>query len=117
MTHRLLKWNLAPDSCPEARLLLACARTCIDHENTDQIKALLQEEIYWMRFIKLAFSHRMMPLLHNVLNTTHPEYVSQIAMFLLQDHFQTNTQRNQTLVRGLLTILALFEIHEIPVMP
>ena len=38
-------------------------------------------------------------------------------MFLLQDHFLANTQRNQNMVGELLTILALFEMHEIPVAP
>ncbi|MXY72039.1 MAG: nucleotidyltransferase family protein [Dehalococcoidia bacterium] len=112
----LSPWNLAPDICPETRLLLGCARTCIDFEKSGQIKACIQENVSWMRLIKIAFHHRMMPLLYGTLSSTCPEYVPQTVLELLHDHFRISAQRNQLLAGELVTILALFKMHDISVM-
>ena len=57
-----------------------------------------------------------MPLLYGTLSSTYPEYVSQTVLELLRDHFRISAQRNQLLASELVTILALFKMHDIPVM-
>ena len=113
---KLTDQNGTPGICPEARLLLGCARAGMNLEKADQIKVFVQKDMSWTRLIKLAFQHRMMPLLYGILNATYPEYVSQTIMDLLHSHFQISTQRNHVLVSELITILSLFNMHDIPVM-
>lgn len=106
-----------PDICPEAQFLLDCARACIDFENADLERSLPKGDFSWVSFLRLAFKHRMIPLLQVVLSGTMQEFVPPIALKMMHDHTCFSIQRNQTLIRELMGILALFESHEILAVP
>ena len=102
---------------PEVELLLCCARTCINSETAERIKALLQEDIDWDYLLRTALWHGVMPLLYLNLNATYPEAVPKAILDQLQNYFYANAQRNLFLTGELLKLLNLFAAHEIPAIP
>ena len=51
--------GLTSDMCPEAELLICCARTRMNPERAEQIKALLQNDIDWAYLSRMALLHGM----------------------------------------------------------
>jgi hypothetical protein len=101
----------------EIELLLCCARTRIDPETAEQIRTLLQQDIDWTYLIQTAARHGVMPLLYRSLNATCPEAVPQSLLSQLRHHFHINAAHNLLMTRELLTLLDLFETHDIPAIP
>ena len=102
---------------PEVELLVCCARTCVDEERTEQIRALLREDINWSYLIKIALRHGIMPLLYWNLNTICPEAVPKATLSQLRDYFHNLAQRNLFLTGELVKILLLLESHQITAVP
>lgn len=102
---------------PEAELLLCCARTFMQPEHAERIKALLQEDIDWTYLIQTAHRHGTMPLLYWNLNTTCSEAVPKAILGQFRDYFHTNAQRNLFLTEELLLLLNLFAAHGISAIP
>lgn len=102
---------------PEAELLLCCARTCMDSERAERIRALLREDIDWAYLLRIALRHRMMPLLYWNLHATCPEAVPQVLLDQLQDHFHANVRHNLFLTGELLKLLQLFKGAGISALP
>ena len=102
------------DFCPEAELLLCCARTQMDAENAERIKTLLQSGINWDSLLPLAGWHKMLPLLYWHLNAICREAVPEAGLAQLQNYFQANLKRNMSLTGELLKLLKLFEANDIP---
>lgn len=101
----------------EVKLLLCCARTCMDAETEKQVKTILRKNLDWEYLIQIALEHRIMPLLYHNLNTICPDAVPSFALNKLQDYFNNNTGHNLFLTGELLKLLDLFENHGIPVLP
>jgi hypothetical protein len=72
---RLLPEVVAAETRPEIQLLLCCARTDVDPERAEQIRALLGGAIDWTYLMQTALQHRVMPLLYWNLHNTCPEAV------------------------------------------
>src|SRR5262245_37335179 len=102
---------------PEAELLLCCARTCMDAERAERMRALLRGGIDWSYLLRMARPHGLMPLLYWNLHTTCPESVPAAVLHQLQRHFNVNDLHNRSLTRELLKLLRLFETHEILAVP
>jgi Uncharacterised nucleotidyltransferase len=99
---------------PEIELILCCARTRIDAKIAERIKTLLQQDMDWTYVIQTAASHAVMSLLYRSLNATCPEAVPKSILAQLQQYFHVNAIRNLFMARELLTLLDLFETHNIP---
>ena len=102
---------------PEVELLLCCARTCMDAERAEHIKALLRKEIEWSYLLRIADLHGVMPLLYRSLHTICPDTVPQAMLERLRKYFHANALRNRMLTEELLKLLHLFEEHEISAIP
>ena len=102
---------------PEAELLLCCARTRMDPETADRIKALLQQGIDWEYLIQTALPHGMLPLLYWSLNSTCPERVPKDFLERLRSHFYANARHNLVLTAELLKLLGLLKTQQIPAIP
>src|SRR5947209_17472768 len=102
----------APALRPEAELLLYCARTCMDAERAERIRALLQGDIDWEYLIRMARPHGLMPLLYWNLHTTCPKSVPEAILHELRRHFNINDFRTRFLTKELFKLLQLFETHE-----
>lgn len=109
---------LLPNTRPEIELLLCCARSFMDDERANRIRALAAEAgIDWEYLLRMAHRHSLMPLLHWQLNNICPELVPDSHARLLRDHFHRNTARNLCLTAELCEVLKLFEAHGIPTVP
>lgn len=107
--------TVATSTHPEVELLLCCARTCINTEGAERIRALLQDNIDWEYLLHTAHQHGVIPLLYSSLNTICPEAVPNTILDQLQSRFYDNTKRNLFLTRELLKLLDLFAAHDVAV--
>lgn len=104
-------------SCPEAQLLLACARTSMDCETAERIKELLKEDLNWAYIIDKARRHFVTLLLYNSLSATCPEQVPTDVLSQLREHFKLHTRYNLYLTRELLNLLSSFNANDIQALP
>jgi Uncharacterised nucleotidyltransferase len=102
---------------PELRMLLYCARTCLQAQEASQIKSLIEKDIEWTYLVQIARTHRVMPLLYRTLHSTCRDAVPKEILEQLRDHFYANAGRNLFLTKKLLKLLHLFEAHKIPAIP
>lgn len=101
----------------EAELLLCCARTAMDSENSERIKDLTKQGLDWGDVLRRARSHGMLPLLYWNLHSICPESVPLLALEKLRDEFHANSRRNLFLVAELLEVLRLLQNHGITAIP
>jgi hypothetical protein len=102
---------------PELRMLLYCARTCVDAQGASQIKSLVEKDIEWTYLVGTALAHGVMPLLYRSLHATCPNAVPKAILEQLREHFYANAGHNLFLAKELLKLLHLLEAHEIPAIP
>lgn len=105
------------DPGPEAELLLCCARSCIDSERANLIRAMLRKNVDWTYLLQTASRHAMLPRLFWSLNTVCSEAVPKDVFNQLRDYFRFRAQHNLFLTGELLSLLRLFEIHGISAIP
>ena len=102
---------------PETELLLCCAQVHGPPARTEQIRALLREEIDWHYLLLAAYEHGVMPQLFWNLDATCPEAVPETVLNELRDHFRSNHLHNLFLTGELLKILREFEARGILAIP
>ena len=102
---------------PEARLLLACARTTVDAEQAATIRALLQQPMRWPQVLAWAEQHRVLPLLSRQLQAIEPGAVPQAMLDQLQQQALGATRHALFLTGQLLKLLDLLQTHDIPAIP
>lgn len=102
---------------PEARLILACSRTCISRETYARIEALLQEELDWVYLIKSAQANGVTPLLcHNLLNR-YAEFIPERFLNWFKRFSREHAGNNLFQTMELLKVIRLLENHNIPTLP
>jgi Uncharacterised nucleotidyltransferase len=109
--------SLPMNARKEEELLLCCARTHMSPATASRIRTLLLDEIDWEYLFGIAQWHGVMPLLYHSLKSTCPESVPQAKFQQLRSFFQANSCHTVFLTQKLITILRLFENHEIPALP
>ena len=102
---------------PEIALLLCCARTHVDAEKAERIRALVAGGLNWDPLMDLACYHRVIPLLHRHVSDLCPKAVPAPIRQELEELSRANAYRNLLLSAELLKILSLFEAHGIPAIP
>jgi hypothetical protein len=102
---------------PEARLILACSRTCINLETYALIEELLQEDLDWVYLIKTAQTNGVTPLLcHNLLNR-YAEFIPQKYLDWLKRFSKEHAGNNLYQTMELLKVIRLLENQNIPTLP
>src|SRR5690349_18448154 len=96
---------------PEVQLLLGCARTRVDVDTAEQIKALLQRDIDWQYVTRLAQRHRLSSLLYWNLNAISPSSVPAPVLAQLRRQFYAIVKQSQRLIDELLALLALLHAN------
>ncbi len=102
---------------PEIALLLYCARSAVNQDGVDKIKALIELELNWNYLLSTAVTHGVMPLLAYNLTNLCPEVIPQDILFQLQNYLQSNAFNNLGLNHQLIKILQFLELHKIPAIP
>jgi hypothetical protein len=106
-----------PDLIPEMQLLLSCCRASVSEKDWAKVKLLSCSSIDWDVFLKLAFRHRVYPLVYRILNNFAENGLPKQALKNLQGLFESNRQRGLLLTAELVRLIKLFEQKRIPVMP
>ena len=90
---------------PEVRLLLDCARTCLDAQRASRIKTLVSKDIEWAYLVRMARGHGVMPLLYRSLNSICSDAVPKLTLEELREHFYANAGRNLFLAKELIKVV------------
>ncbi len=106
-----------PSSRPEDVLLLCCARTHLDAGKTQQLRALLDENLNWLYLVEAAMQHGMTPLLYWQLNAVRAEAVPVAWREFLRTLFEDHARRNLSLTAQLLRVLEILEANGILAVP
>jgi hypothetical protein len=109
----------APQSIdsPEAKLILACARTCIGPDTHALIEELLQEDLDWVYLIKNAQANGVTPLLCRNLLNGYAEFIPQGFLDWLRNFSKEHAGNNLFQTMELLKIVRLLENYNIPSLP
>lgn len=102
---------------PEAELLVACARTCMDSENAERVRRLLREDLDWAFLVHMADRHGLIPFLYRHLRGAYSEAVPRGILEQLGGAFRRNVERSLFLTDELLKILDLFVTHGVEAIP
>lgn len=106
-----------PSLSSEAALLICCARLEVDTDRRQRIGALIDGEIDWAAFIRLANYHRLMPLVHWRLMEDYSGRIPDEIRRRLKDQFLETGRRNLALAGELTRLLDLFEEEGLAVTP
>lgn len=105
---------------PELELILCCARSKLGSVELQRIKTLLQQTIDWDYFITTAKLHKVTPLMYLNLaqiNNTEPGIIPPEIVKRLQGYTQAITRSNLLFVREFLSLIQLFQNHNISAIP
>jgi hypothetical protein len=106
---------LARELCPEARLVLWCARTEVGPELVAQIRALAALPLDWEFLCGTADKHRLTQLLFRNLSAICPESIPADITARLRHQFHVNAGSNLRLGRALIGLVQTFRAEAIPV--
>ncbi len=105
------------DLCPEAELIVCCARCQMDPENSACIETLVEGRINWDHLLQSARENHMMPFLYRHLKDICPGKVPDTALGQLRDYFHDIVRQNLFLTGELFSLLGLFKSHGIIAAP
>ena len=89
----------------EFRLLLLCARTRVEPQQREQIRALAQKQLDWDFVLGKAHPHALIPLLYRNLSEVCPDRVPPAVLQQLESDNMVNTRRNQANTAELIKVL------------
>ena len=88
-----------------------------DRERTDQINALIREEVDWTKLLDASILHGLAPLVYKSLESCDVEGVPKDVLEGLRDHFRKNVLWSLARTRELLELLDLFTRNGIQAIP
>lgn len=103
--------------CDEAELILCCARTQLDIQTATRITELARHDLDWPYLIRIAYAHKLTPLVYWHLNALCPDAVAPAILEEMRDEFYSNIRHNLFLATELFDLLHLLEAHRIPTIP
>jgi len=98
-------------------LLLCCARSAPDAGTIQFIQELSVSDVNWQRFVELASSHDVLPLVYWNLSRFCADLAPSVLMADLRQKFETNALANLARAAELRAILQNFHDHGIGVAP
>ena len=99
---------------PEMMLLLYCVRQHLNNNCQHQIQQLVkQNELNWVRVIKIAQFHRLLPLLHKVFSSMSSVELPDKVLKELRKYQLRNIGHNFFLVQELIDFLGILDTHHI----
>jgi hypothetical protein len=102
---------------PELELLLSCLCTEINPTTSEQINTLLQQELDWNYLYEIAARYQVIPLLYSTIDNHFPAKVPKETFHQLQTDIYGNAKWNMLLTQELLSLINLFQSHEIRAIP
>ncbi|MCG6937629.1 MAG: nucleotidyltransferase family protein, partial [Gammaproteobacteria bacterium] len=109
--------NGALDIRDEYRLLLLCARTRVDPQQSEQMRALTQKQLDWEFILVKAQPHALIPLLYRNLNRYCADLVPPAVLKQLESDNKVNADRNQKNTAEMIRVLREFKAANISAVP
>jgi hypothetical protein len=115
MMGRTLMRQKTPDSssptnvAPEFALLLACARWPFRSQDREHLRVLTAQPLDWGRFLSMARSHEVMPLVYRNLRAAAPEGIPQAVIDDLRCKAALNMVSNSQWQKAVVSLLDRFE--------
>jgi putative nucleotidyltransferase-like protein len=94
---------------PEQKILLLCARPCLDDAARVELNHLLSSKLDWDSLIAAAQRHALLPLMHHHLSKCKTDLVPPAHAKQLRIVFQENVARNLVLMDELRSITYSFQ--------
>lgn len=101
----------------EDKLLLNCALTNLSEINVKNIKELTAMDLDWDYVVKMAYMHRLSPLLYWHLNKISPEAIPSNFKNDLKEHFHKNVRKNLVMFKELLEVIDVLQKQGITPIP
>lgn len=101
----------------EIKLLLSCARTCLDPATIAAIQDLLDAPLDWAFVLETAIVHGVAGLLYQNLQRVGLTQVPEVIVQSLRLQVQQSTLRSMLLTQELLRLQPLFAAAAIPMLP
>ena len=117
MTRGNHKAGKQPDIRDEFRLLLLCARTRIEPQQRDQIRAFARKQLDWNFILDQAQSHALLPLLYRNLSGCCADHVPSAVLQQLESDYTANARRNHILTTELVRVLGILGAEDISAVP
>ena len=102
---------------PESELLVWCARTAMTDDLKERIQQRVQEPLDWIRLLKLAAHHGVVPLLYRNLSTLCSDCVPAESLARLRQRTYAGALLNGLLADELVVLCEAFAAHGVPVIP
>jgi Uncharacterised nucleotidyltransferase len=106
---------MARSFSPEFQLAAACAMWPPSDRRTDAIRAAAARPLDWPRFIRVAWRHQVMGLVHDGLTRTQPDVPLKIAQEI-GDKAATQVGKNLAVAVEAVRLQRLFEDADLPVL-
>lgn len=101
----------------EFRLLLLCARTRVDPQQRELIRALARKPLDWEFILGKAHPHALIPLLHRNLSEFCADLVPAAVLQRLESDNRINAERNMRNTAELIRVLRILESAGISAIP
>ena len=101
----------------EYRLLLLCARTRVEPQQREQIRALVLKQLDWEFILDKANTHALIPLVYRNLSGYCADRVPEGVLRQLESVYRANSSRNLLLTEELIKVLRNLESAGISVVP
>ena len=101
----------------EFRLLLLCARTRVDPQQRELIRALARKPLDWEFILGKAQPHALIPLLHRNLSEFCADLVPAAVLQRLESDNRINAERNMRNTAELIRVLRILESAGISAIP
>ena len=103
--------------CPEAHLIVCCARTQLDDVHSQRISRLLQGNIDWCSLLEMAFRHKLTALVHRHVESVASAEIPEAVRAALKEQIHRDIQSTLYLTKELLRLLAWFGQAGIAALP
>ena len=101
----------------EFRLLLLCARTRVEAQQRELIRALALKQLDWEFVLDKARTHGLIPLLYRNLSEFCADQVPSAVLQQLDSDYMANAKRNRALTAELIKVLRILESAGISAVP
>jgi len=101
----------------EFRLLLLCARTRVDPQQCEQIRALVRKQLDWEFIISKAHPHALIPLLYRNLSAICADLVPPPVLQQIESDYRVNAERNRKNTAEMIKVLRAFKAANISAVP
>ncbi len=98
-------------------MLLLCARARLGNDDVERLVELVAQQLDWDWLLRMAYPHRVVPLVYRHLAALSPAVVPEAVRDTLRARYEAHARDNLRHVRDLLHLLDRFAAHRVAAVP